>query len=106
MTNIKSFEEDLNKFEIDEEFKFEVHDSESCVLWYILLRCFEEYRDEKGHYPGLVDHNDDSHQAHKDKTEAEFRAIKEKADKIFAQLTPGQSFNEKYLRELLRFSDS
>ena len=106
VTNIRSFEEELKSFQIEEEFAWDVHDPEANILWYILTRCFEEYRDEKGHYPGLCDHNEDSNQAEKDKTETEFKAIKAKADVIVEKLTPGQTFNEKYLRELLRFSDS
>ena len=40
------------------------------------------------------------------KTNEEFQAIKQKAEALISQITPDQKFDEKYLHELIRFSDS
>ena len=51
-------------------------------------------------------HNDDSEQLLKDRNETEFKWMKQRADEIVAKITPDKQFNEKYLLELMRFSDS
>jgi hypothetical protein len=60
VTQLKSLEQELKSFEPNEDFQWELHDPEACNLWYVLLRCIEEFRDEKGYYAGMVDHNADS----------------------------------------------
>jgi len=44
----------------NEEFTWELQDSESCAFWYLLIHCIEDFRQKNGYFAGLVDHNDDS----------------------------------------------
>lgn len=60
---------------------------------------------EKGYYAGSVDHNSDSSEANKAKTKEEFEWIKAKADSYVDKIHD-KGWNEKYLHELLRFTDS
>jgi len=69
VTKVISLEDELAEFKApNEDFYEELHDSESCALWYLLLRCIEDFRQSQGYYAGMRDHNPDSHVAQRDKT--------------------------------------
>lgn len=106
VTRVRSLADDLKELKVDEDFQWSLHDEEECHLWYILTRCIEEFRDEFGYYAGMVDHNSDSPAEDKARAHKEFTWIKERADAYVAKITPDQKFNEAYLHELIRFSDS
>ena len=55
-------------------------DDDKTALWYILVRCIEEFRQKHGFYAGSNDHNEDSSLENKLKTETEFKEIKAMAD--------------------------
>lgn len=38
---------------LPEEFAWELTDEECCASWYVMTRVTEEFRAEKGHYPGM-----------------------------------------------------
>ena len=71
-----SFAQELSDFKLAEEIGWELHDPESCSLWYVLLHFVEKFREKHGHYAGALDHNDDSLSSSKEKTEAEFQELK------------------------------
>lgn len=56
----QSFADGLADFKPSEEMAWELHDPESCALWFVLLRCVEEFREKHGHFAGSMDHNEDS----------------------------------------------
>lgn len=100
----QSLEDELANFRGPEDWELE--DDETPSLWYVLLRYIEEFRQEKGYYAGSADHNEDSSADNKAKTKAEFDWIKAKADAYVEKITPGKGWDEKYLHELLRYSDT
>lgn len=76
-------------------------------MLFLLLRVFEEFRQEHGFYAGLADHNDDSQEIQKQRAEKEFQWLKTKAEEYVAKITPDTKFeNDNYIHELMRYSDS
>jgi len=57
VTKVRSLQDELNEFNPPEEFQWELHDPETCNMWYIVARCIEEFRQERGYYAGLIDHD-------------------------------------------------
>jgi NEDD8-activating enzyme E1 regulatory subunit len=107
VTRIMPLAQDLQEFKWPEEFTWELHAPEnSCHVWYIVCRCLEEFRQEKGRYPGLFDHNNDSLAESRAKGKEEFECIQAKVDAYVSKITPDQKVDEKYVREIMRFSDS
>ena len=76
VTRVRSLEDELKDLKVEDDFQWSLHDEEECHLWYILLRCIEEFRDEFGYYAGLVDHNTDSPAEDKERALKEFTWIK------------------------------
>lgn len=62
VTHVRSLEQEMKEFKPEEDFSWDLHDKETCALWFVLQRCIEEFRDEKGYFAGLCDHNADSQQ--------------------------------------------
>jgi len=59
ITRLKSFKEEIDKFELEEEFFWSLGDDEEpCHTWYVLARCFEDFKLAKKYYPGQVIEND------------------------------------------------
>ena len=72
VTKMRSLEEEITAVDIPEDFQWSLHDDEECHLWYLVARVIEEFRQDKGYYAGMADHNDDSEKVNKDRTELEF----------------------------------
>jgi hypothetical protein len=99
--------QDLDNFKVPEEWSWELHEPENtCHVWHIVCRCVEEFRLEKGRYPGLFDHNDDSMTESRQKAKEEFECIQAKVDGYVSKITPDKKVDEKFVREIMRFSDS
>ena len=107
VTQLYSIEDEITK-----DFKgpadYDLEDDETPSLWYVLLRCIEQFRESNGgKYAGAFDHNAEGSSAENiAKTKEEFDKIKAIADGLIEKITPGKGWDEKYLHELLRYSDS
>ena len=81
-----------------EDFANEFYDEESLASWVVAVRSLEQFRDENGRYPGESD----------SQVEGDFNVLKEISTKIMQKVIPDDSIklDEKYIKELVRFSDS
>lgn len=79
----------------------EFYDEESPAPWYVAVRAVEEFRNSHdGLYPGLREQD----------IEANFSELKANVDKIMKEVNPENDpaikVEDKYVREMLRFSGS
>ena len=107
VTRVSSLEAELNEFAPPEDFQWELHDPESCSMWYVVARCIEDFRQEKGHYAGLIDHDSEElTEEEKQQAAEEYAWLKARLDAYVAKVTPDQQADERYLKEMVRFADS
>lgn len=79
----------------------EFYNDDSSAPWYVAVRAVEDFRDlHSGVYPGL----------RQEDIEGNFTELRTNVDKIMNELNPGNDpaikVDDKYVREMLRFSGS
>ena len=79
---------------------YEFQDEESVAPWYVATRAVELFRTKHGRYPGEG--------KTEDQLENEFKLLKQECDELMKEAFPDDpiEMNNKYLKELVRFSDS
>ena len=95
VTNIKSPEEDLKNPNF-EDLSDEFFDTESSVPWFVATRAVETFRVKYGRYPGLSS----------EQVETDFPALRSEFDLIMSQINDSVKVDDRYVKEMLRFSDS
>ena len=60
VTKMRGLQDEIKALQLPEDFQWSLHDEEECHLWYLMVRFVEEFRQEKGYFAGMADHNDDS----------------------------------------------
>lgn len=108
VTKGRSFKFDLENYEAPEEFAWELHDPENGHLWYIVTRCVEEFRAEKGYYAGMLTEDDSNSLSNEAKQRAvdELEDLKARVDVYVKKSTPDQKADDRYIKEMIRFADS
>ncbi len=99
-TRIRSPEKELSSPEF-EDLMSEFYDAESSAPWYVVVRAVEEFRiKHKGNYPGLREQD----------IEQDFAELRSIVDAIMEKVNPDNDpsikVDDKYVREMLRFSGS
>ena len=108
VTKGRSFAHDLKNYEAPDEFGWELHEPEEGHLWYIVTKCVEEFRAEKGYYAGMLTEDDSNHLSAEAKQRAadELEDLKARVDVYVKKSTPDQKADDRYIKEMIRFADS
>lgn len=94
---MRSFAQEAEEPETD-DISAEFFEPESCVQWYIAVRCVEAFRTKHGRYPGET----------KDTIEDDVTEMMDFANELVVKLNADDSFeyNYDYLYEMARYSNS
>ena len=94
---MSSIEKELDKPDTD-DISSNMYDPESTSPWYIVIRAVENFREKFQRYPGATN----------DEMESDFITLREEALKEKEKFAIDESvvLDDRFIREMVRFSDS
>ncbi|CDW84911.1 nedd8-activating enzyme e1 regulatory subunit [Stylonychia lemnae] len=97
VTKFDSPEQELTAPDFDDLLN-ELFDDESAAPWYVVIRAVENFRAKNQRHPGQSE----------DQFEPDFLSLRQEVDSILSKISPDGSakIDDKYIREIIRFSDS